>query len=1199
MILQPWHIQLFSSLRARQSAPPGEQVVTRFRSQKYGALLAYLAFYRGHSHPRDVLIELIWPDSPSIEAGRHRLSLALSSLRAQFEPPGTPAGSLIVADRLSVELNPDAYSSDVQQFEEALRLAARATDDENRRLQHLTEAADLYGGQLLPGYYDDWVLREGERLRERYLESLQRLVPLLERRGDLPGAIQYARQAVNADRSREDAHTDLLRVLLAAGQKAEALRQWREMERALEEELGEEPGPASRQLLREIERSGGGQTAATVRAITPQPATPPLSTLPGLRGTVTFLLTDIEGSTAQWERVGDAFRSALARHHALLRDTFRQHGGREIKEIGDGFLVAFASVSDGLACAVAAQQALAAEPWPDVVGALQVRMALHTGDVQADLTGEGFLTGTDYHDLVLHRASRIVGAAHGGQILCSDSAAGLVRRDLEVGIRLTDLGLYRLRDLPEPEPLFLVTWEGMARSSFPRPAAERAHQGNLPLQFTRFFGREAEIARVGEMLRGSSATNEKVRLLTLTGPGGTGKTRLALEAAGRLWEDVFAGAVWFVPLADVEEAGLIPAALRDVLGLPAASGREPLDEVVAALSRQPSLLLLDNFEQLLGGEEAAEIVQSLLERVPTLSCMVTSRQPLGLPGEREFPVLPLPTPGEAAGDPLGLGLYDSVRLFVDRAQAVKPDFQVTNQNAAALAELVNRLEGIPLAIELAAARAQVLTPSQMLGQLSQRFEFLVSRKRGVVERQRTLRAAVDWSYRLLSPALQRFFAQLSVLRGVWTEAAAEAITGEPLALDLLAQLRESSLVTTHEAAGANGEEIRFRLLESLREFAGERLAAFGEEEVRSTSTRHGAYFRTFARGRLEQVRGPGEALALREAAEQVPNLRAAREALQVTGDTDDLQIIEEWAETGLLLGTLFSRRGAAREAAIPIQEALDALGAHASRAVAQAEVDLLAPLRAALLRERAGLHFDLGETAQATERATEARALYQALGDDRSVARIENLLGLAAMDGRTFPAAREHLNRVLSYALASGDAVEAAIAYNNLGLLERRDEAGDKNTAASHLEEALRLRRAHDDRRGVAETLNNRGVLAQVQGNLDEARSWYTEALEAEREMGHGFGVARALSNLGEVAEARDEFPLALRLFAAAAFLFEEVKSPYATYAADLQASVALRLTGSEAVQPLPAPDEGRSPEDLITWALQPTANNDPARSTI
>ncbi len=304
-------------------------------------------------------------------------------------------------------------------------------------------------------------------------------------------------------------------------------------------------------------------------------------------------------------------------------------------------------------------------------------MALHTGDVE-------YKNG-DYHGLVLPRASRILTAAHGGQILVAEPTAALVRRDLEEGVRLVDLGVYRLRDVPTPERLFQVEHPGRAQSQFPPLAAEAGYPANLPLQFTRFFGRELEISALREML-----LLPDVRLVTLSGTGGTGKTRLALEVAERLVES-FGGAVYFVPLADLSDPRRVADAVLDSLRVPRSPQREPLDQAVEALARQPSLLVLDNFEQLVEGG-GAQIVQTLLSRAPALTCLVTSRQVLGLSVEREFTLSPLPTPS-GGETPERLSLFESVQLFVDRAQQVKPDFQVTNRNAPAVAQLCSRLEG--------------------------------------------------------------------------------------------------------------------------------------------------------------------------------------------------------------------------------------------------------------------------------------------------------------------------------------------------------------------------------------------------------------------------------------------------------------------------------------------------------------------------
>jgi predicted ATPase len=343
--------------------------------------------------------------------------------------------------------------------------------------------------------------------------------------------------------------------------------------------------------------------------------------------------------------------------------------------------------------------------------------------------------------------------------------------------------------------------------------------------------------------------------VTLTGPGGTGKTRLALQVAERLTQP-FAGAVWFAGLADIADPNLIADAILTGLRVPRSPQREPLDQAVEALTKQPSLLVLDNFEHLVEGGTAT--VQALLSGVPNLTVLVTSRQLLGLSGEREFALKPLPTPG-GADTPERLSAFDSVRLFIDRAQASRPDFQITNANAPAVAELCDRLEGIPLALELAAARAQVLTPTQMLAQLAHRFDFLSSRKRDVTDRQRTLKGAIDWSYRLLAPELQRFFARLSVFRGGWTVEAAEAVCEEPLALDYLAQLRECSLLLTEEEGG---QEICFRLMDSLRDYARERL----EEQDNAqggTWQRHAEHFLGHAREHLPRFRTPEEGASLR------------------------------------------------------------------------------------------------------------------------------------------------------------------------------------------------------------------------------------------------------------------------------------------------------------------------------------------------
>jgi class 3 adenylate cyclase len=410
--------------------------------------------------------------------------------------------------------------------------------------------------------------------------------------------------------------------------------QYKELERQLEEELGDEPSAALRALVRQIEKDTGlVAPAMAVPAPRPVAASPAAGDGPA---TVTFLLTDIEGSTRLFEQTGDGYRRAVQIHHDLLRREFARHGGREVKEAGDSFVVAFAGARNALACAVACQQALAAQTWPEATGALRVRMAVHSGDVEVQ-QGE-------YQGVTLHRASRMLTAAHGGQILISEATAALVRRDLPEDTRLLDLGVYRLRDVPTPEHLFQAQYPGMAAEAFPPLAAQAgAAAASLPLRFTRFFGREREITELSDLL-----LSPQVRLVTLSGPGGTGKTRLALEVAERLAEPL-GGHVFFTSLADLSDPGLIADAVLEALRVPRSPERVPLEQVVEALKRQPSLLVLDNMEQLI--EEGAGFVRDLLARVPDLTLLVTSRQLLGLSAEREFALSPLPSPVATAKRP--------------------------------------------------------------------------------------------------------------------------------------------------------------------------------------------------------------------------------------------------------------------------------------------------------------------------------------------------------------------------------------------------------------------------------------------------------------------------------------------------------------------------------------------------------------------
>jgi predicted ATPase/DNA-binding SARP family transcriptional activator/class 3 adenylate cyclase len=1097
-----WRIDLLGGLRAEGC----DRVITRFRTQKTGGLLAYLAYSMERRHPREELTELLWPES-DLSAGRQSLNQALYVLRRQLEPPGVPSGAVIVADRFSVQLNPAACATDVAEFEAALQAASRASS-RAEEVERLTEAVALYRGELLPGHFEDWVLQERERLAEAFHQALDPLIAHEWQAGHLPGALQWARRAVSADPLREEAHRELIRLLAAAGQPAAALRQYRELERLLKEKLAAEPEAATRALVRELERADtpsqpppvilpGRDGWLPVAEGVASPSVAATATAPLPTGTVTFLLTDVEGHTALWERTGDVFPAALASHRDLLRHRFREHSGYEVKELGDGFLVAFPRAADALACALASQQALMAHPWPQAVGALPVRMALHTGDVQPE---QG-----DYHHLTVNHAQRMLVTGHGGQILCSEATAALLRRELEPGVGLVDLGVYRLRDVAAPERLFQVDYPDMPRREFPPLKTEAGYVSHLPLSFTRFFGREEEIHQLRDLLlpaeEGRPGDPARGRLVTLTGPGGTGKTRLGLAVAAQV-QEAFHGAIWFVALADLTDPQLIVDQTMSALRLPRSPGAEPLEQVVAALTRQPALLLLDNFEHL--AAEGATLVRTLLERVATLTVLVTSRQRLNLPGEREFPVPTLPTPTNT--DTLEeLSRCESVRLFIDRAQAVRPDFQVTVRNAAAVAALCERLEGIPLALELAAARVSVLTPAQMLAHLERRFDFLVSRSSHTTPRHRTLRGTIDWSYELLSPELQQFFACLSVFRGGWTLEAAEAVCEQPLALDQLEQLRECSLVLAEDASG----ETRFRLLETLREYGLECLAASGEAE--RAWRRHAEFFLALTEAAEPGLKGPDQVVWLDRLEREHDNLRAALTCSIEKGE----------AELSLRLGEALWRYWQVRGYFAEGRERLAAVLALAGASEFKAA-------RAEVLHGAGLLAYDQSDYSNARTVNEEALIIRRQLGDQRGIAASLNNLGHVARLQGDYALARALYEESLAIGRDLGDKQGLTVSLNGLGLVHCHQ--GDCAAARPRLEESLAIGRELGDKRRISISLKNLGLLAQEEGDYSLASALLEESLVIAQELSDRLGMARSLHNLGTVALRRGDYTAARAL---------------------------------------------------------------------
>ena len=537
-------------------------------------------------------------------------------------------------------------------------------------------------------------------------------------------------------------------------------------------------------------------------------------------GTVTILFTDIEGSTRLLQALGtDAYSRLLAEHHRLIRGAILACDGVEIKTEGDAFFVIFHSAHDAVSAVVKAQRALAAEDWPNG-SKVAVRMGVHTGDVQ--------ISHGEYVGLDVHRAARIAAAGHGGQVLLSEATRTIVAGSLPTGVSLRDLGEHRLKDIDAPEHLCQLVIEGL-RADFPPVRALSTRFNLLPAELSSFIGRETELEQARALLA-------ETRLLTLTGPGGTGKTRLSIELA-RSAADEFDDGVAFVPLAAISDPSLVPPTIRHALGMAEEPGRTALETLMSRLEGREVLLLLDNFEQVIA---AAASVAVMLAALPDLKLVVTSRVVLRISGEQEFPVPPLAVPSiGAAVDVDRLSRMDSVALFVQRARSFKPGFALGEENAEAVATICARLDGLPLAIELAASRIKVLPPAALLERLSKSLDLLQSTAADRTDRQRTLRGAIEWSYNLLSEAERTLFRRLAIFVGGFRLEDAEAIAtaAGPLEIDVfdgVSTLVDNSLVRQL----SDVPEVRFGMLETILEYGREQLAAAGEFEATAAALAH-------------------------------------------------------------------------------------------------------------------------------------------------------------------------------------------------------------------------------------------------------------------------------------------------------------------------------------------------------------------------
>ena len=765
--------------------------------------------------------------------------------------------------------------------------------------------------------------------------------------------------------------------------------------------------------------------------------------------TVTFLFTDIEGSTRLLQTLGvAAWSDVLETETRLVVGAAEAAGGRAFGTEGDAHFLVFSNAPAAIRAAAAAQRALETAPWP-AGSPIRVRMGIHTGEVLRH--------GADYAGLALHRVARIAAAGHGGQVLVSATSTALVGDRID-DLVLRDLGEFRLKDLERPERIAQLAGPGL-RDTFPALKTLDLAPNNLPTQLTTFVGR-AEIA-VARALLGAT------RLLTLTGPGGTGKTRLSIALASEVMDDHPDG-VWFVPLAAVTDPELVAPAIATAVGLVADPTRSPLERVAAHFAGRRALLVLDNFEQVV---DAAPVVAELLRAAPRLTVVVSSRAALRISGEQEFavPPLSLPEPG-VEHDPERLMASEAVRLFLERATAVRPDLTLTGDNGPAIADVVRRLDGLPLAIELAAARVRILPPRAIASRLDDRLGLLVGGARDLPARQRTLRGAIEWSHDLLDPIERRLFARLGVFVGGGRLDTAEGVCSDSelgvAVLDGTASLAEQSLLRVIEDAHADA---RFLMLETIREFAVERLEASAESAA--LRDRHASAYLELAREMAPRLYTSERRVWLDRFEEDHDNLRAAIAWRMATGD------VVAVAELLLAMWRFWQSRGHVLEGRMRAGQVLSMGGFDD------------APLRTRIevLEVAGGLAYWAGDIAAAHTHYQAQLALARELGDDATLANTLYNAGFAPL-----PVYQQD-----AWAESIGDLSEPIV------------------------DEALAIWRRLGDASGLARGTWMLGELKLFQRDYAAADGHYTEAIGRFEALGDDFGGSWAYFTRG-IARAQD-----------------------------------------------------------------------------
>lgn len=1086
-------------------------------SHKQRALLAALLLARGGVVSSDRLIDALWGDNPPPSAHptlRGLVARLRRTLAEGEEPPlrGRDGG-------YALEVRPEQV--DAWRFDRLVEEAARVRAEPERAAEALRLALGLFTGPALGDLADrEFARPEARRLDDARLTAVEDLADAELALGQPDAALARLEPHVGAHPLRERAWGQRMLALYRLGRQAEALRAYQDLRHVLGEELGIEPTPALRQLEERILRQHPDLDHQPAGGIAEPAAVQRLEPTSDLGDTTIFLFTDIEASTRRWEGDQEAMAADLSRHDALLTAACEAWNGLVFSHTGDGLCAVFPTAGAALGAAVAGQMALAGAEW-ESARPLQVRMAVHAGSAEH--------RAGNYFGPTLNRTARLLGTAAGGQIVCSEVAAHLAGDRRPPGIELIDLGQHRLADLARPERVFQVAHAEL-RADFPPLRSVDVTRHNLPAALTTFVGRRREQEDVAALLT-------QARLVTLTGIGGTGKTRLALAVAAGVGER-FPDGVWLAELAPLRDPSLVVSVVVAAVGLLPGELVRQGDSLERALcdhlARRRLLLVLDNCEHLV--EPAAALVHAVLAACPDVTILATSVAVLAVPGELVYRVPPLSLPPAAGGGLDEFADADAVALFCERARAADPGFELTSANAAAVARICHRLDGIPLALELAAARIRVLGARQVAERLDQRFRLLSGGARTDDPRHQTLRAAVSWSHDLLPPAEQRVLRRLSVFPGSFDLEAVEAVADDVdddvdqdgasgagfETLDHLSRLIDKSFVVV---ADRQDSEVRYRLLETIRAYADEQLASADEEAA--TKRRHRDFFLGLAEEWVRTAETDTQFASLGRIGVEVDNFRAALSWSLENGDDDAVGLLAAahwvyWAPDASVEGRAWLERVIAMPAPplrvavmtrVSLATLLRNLGGYTGDRPRELLEEALAialagddPAMLVVARVQLTEVFLIAGDVDEAERQLDALPLGRSSGEDELWR--EYFLAWIAMARGDAVAARGHWERW--FGLEAGqDEFMRAHALGGLCLVLAH--LGQPDEAEARGEEALCAARRCPARQVPVMALTRAAEAAIVADRLERARSLLRELLALLRDLGARRWVAEAL----------------------------------------------------------------------------------------